>query len=59
MSRFWGFDYDRVLSESDLAILVEFDRKQIWIPKSLIEDEEWSDCGARVQVWWLEEKGLI
>lgn len=60
------FEKCRVIRESDsgLALLIEIDGKEIWVPKSVIDEdsEVWEDEQEGelvVYEWWAEDKGLV
>ena len=54
-------DVDKVVAETDLAILVKMDGNDIWLPKSQLDD--WPDVGDSgtiiIKTWLAEEKELI
>lgn len=47
--------------QTDDAVLFDYDGKDTWIPKSVMED--WPDIGdngeAMVKMWFAVEKGLV
>ncbi len=52
------------ISETDLAILVDIDGDEVWLPKSQIEMSDGSlDAGDLIEIdvpdWLAEEKGLL
>lgn len=52
------------LKETDLALLVELDGEEVWIPKSVIDDDSEvyrvGDEGTLVvHEWWAEKEGLV
>jgi hypothetical protein len=53
--------YVEVKAETDKAILVDYEGKEYWLPKSQLED--WPDVedGGDIEVplWLLEEKGMV
>ena len=50
-------DHDGMEDETDLAVLLQIDGQTRWIPRSVVR--WWTDAEAEVQVWWLENEGLI
>jgi len=52
---------DKVVAETELALLVRIDGKDIWLPKSQLDD--WPDVGDEggllIKTWLAEEKELI
>jgi hypothetical protein len=53
--------YVEVKSETDKAILVDYEGEEYWLPKSQLED--WPDVedsgDIEVPLWLLEEKGMV
>lgn len=49
--------YDDIVRETENAMLVLFDYKQIWLPKSQIEYDE-TDGELFVAEWLIDEKEL-
>ncbi len=53
--------YDEIIAQTEKAILFRFDKKEVWLPKSVIENhEELEDDGGEVsiQYWIVQERGL-
>lgn len=58
------FDDVEALKETDKALLVEIEGEEIWIPKSVIDDDsevyaEGHEGRLAVHEWWAEKEGLI
>lgn len=50
--------------QTDKAIKVEYDGEEIWIPKSVIEDDltgfdQEVELEIEVQEWWLKKQSLL
>lgn len=61
-----SFEGTRVIRESDsgLALLIEIEGKEVWVPKSVIHDDsevydEDHEGELVLKEWWAEEKGLV
>jgi hypothetical protein len=52
------FPFDRIEREMDLALLVDFGDKKIWLPKSEVDYRAWSKI-IGVKAWLAERKGLV
>ena len=57
MSEIVTIDHDGLVYETDDAKLFEIDDEKVWIPKSLISDED--DESVDVPEWFAEKEGLI
>lgn len=52
--------YDHIEHETAAAKLYDFGDGKIWVPKSVIEDDDGEDGGtAHVHEWFAEKEGLI
>ncbi|MCJ7747875.1 MAG: hypothetical protein MUP27_09030 [Desulfobacterales bacterium] len=51
-------EFDELLENRDLSILIRIDDKKYWLPKSQIDFQEWSKI-VEVPVWLAEKKGLV
>ena len=54
-------EVDKVVTETELAILVVIDDEEYWLPKSQLDD--WPDIGdsgtVTIETWLAEQKELI
>ena len=54
---------EEILSETDSAILIQYEGQEVWIPKSQLIDYcgnvRDQDIEIEVTQWILEEKGLV
>ncbi len=55
--RLVSLDYDSILRETDMAVLVDFGEVEEWIPKSQIAEIE--DGLITLYEWIAIEKGLV
>jgi hypothetical protein len=50
------------LRETDLAVLMDIDGEEVWVPKSIL-DEEWPevDCEGDITLpeWFATKEGLV
>lgn len=58
-----SFEKCRSIRETDLAVLIEIEGKEVWVPKSVIDDdsEVWQDEQEGelvVKEWWAEKNGM-
>jgi hypothetical protein len=51
-------EFDELVQNKELAILIRIDDKQYWLPKSQIDFREWSNF-VEVPQWLAEQKGLM
>ena len=51
--------YDKIVGQSDAAILVEVEEEEIWIPKSQINDVDLKKHVLTIKEWIAIEKDLI
>lgn len=61
MTDYVDIDFDRVITETDLATLFEIEEREVWIPNSCI-DSDYSDYRAGmvgVAEWFALKEGLI
>jgi hypothetical protein len=61
--RYRTIGVERVVAETDAAVLLRVDGDERWIPKSLIEDVASIDVGdesfeAEIAEWFCEKEGL-
>lgn len=51
--------YDRIIRETDLAVLFDFGDEELWVPESVIESCD-GDEGNEVEIkdWFVLDKGL-
>jgi len=50
--------FDEVVVETDKAVLLQFDKRRVWLPKSGIDWIDENSCTAEVQWWLVVNKGL-
>jgi hypothetical protein len=51
-------EHDGLVHETDAAQLYEIDGDKVWIPKSVILDENDGGDFILVKSWWAEKEGL-
>lgn len=51
------------LRESDKAVLLDIEGEEVWVPKSLFDDDEWPevDCEGDITLpeWFAIQEGLV
>jgi hypothetical protein len=51
-------EFDQLLENRPMAILIRIEDKEYWLPKSQIDFREWSSI-VEIPEWLAKEKGLI
>lgn len=60
-NEFVELTFDEVIRETDLAWLIAFDTKEIWVPKSISDDADQSLDGTKqifLKQWFVDQEGL-
>ncbi len=62
MDNFVSLDYDRVVHQTEKAVLLQFGDRQQWVPLSLIEEEflplDTNGGEVSLPMWLVEQEGL-
>ena len=53
------FDYDEIIEETELALLIDFGEHEVWIPKSQIVEIDETSKSIIMYEWLAKKKGLI
>lgn len=68
MSDYAEIEYDDCVKETDMAVCIKIDKRDHWIPRSMLDDEEQipyeHDGGGEygscfVKTFWAEKNGLV
>lgn len=51
-------EFDSIVKETDMTVLIDFGDKKIWLPKSQIDLRSWSKI-VGIPQWLAEAKGLV
>jgi len=52
-------DFDKVIKETEFAILFDLGDNTIWVPKSIIDNIDYDDNIITIPLWFAETRRLV